>query len=186
MTEGCGIANEKQRIVGGLEVPAHSYPWMVGLSFNSQWFCGGTLLNKGSFQLISCYPNTVLLSNPFHILRVGPHRCSLHPPVSPPCLAQSGLISPARAISSYVYLGAHNLYDTEAGRKIIYTTEFVAHPNYDMESIANDVSLVRLPSGSVTEYTGERFSSPGPELSLTLQTTSSPPVSRPGDTRSPS
>ena len=45
--EGCGIANDVQRIVGGSEVPAHFYPWMVGLSFNSQWFCGGTLLNKG-------------------------------------------------------------------------------------------------------------------------------------------
>lgn len=29
----------------------------------------------------------------------------------------------------------------------------MAHPEYDMESIANDVSLVRLPAGSVTEYT---------------------------------
>ena len=59
-----------------------------------------------------------------------------------------------RAVSSYVYLGAHNLYDTENGRKIIYTTEFIPHPDYDMENIANDVSLVRLPAGSVTEYTG--------------------------------
>ena len=59
-----------------------------------------------------------------------------------------------RAVSSYVYLGAHNLYDTESGRKIIYTTEFIPHPDYDMENIANDVSLVRLPAGSVTEYTG--------------------------------
>ena len=59
-----------------------------------------------------------------------------------------------RAVSSYVYLGAHNLYDTEAGRLIIYTTEFIPHPEYDMENIANDVSLVRLPAGSVSQYTG--------------------------------
>ena len=58
------------------------------------------------------------------------------------------------AVSSYVYLGAHNLYDTEAGRKIIYTTTFLAHPDYDQDSIANDVSLVKLPAGSLTEYTG--------------------------------
>ena len=44
--EGCGVSSSVSRIVGGQEVSANSYPWMVGLSFNSQWFCGGTLLNK--------------------------------------------------------------------------------------------------------------------------------------------
>ena len=58
-----------------------------------------------------------------------------------------------RAVSSYAYLGAHNLYDEEDGRKIIYTTEFVEHPDYDVESIANDVALVRLPKNSLPEYT---------------------------------
>ena len=53
-----------------------------------------------------------------------------------------------------MYLGAHNLYDTETGRKIIYTTTFIAHPDYDQDSIANDVSLVRLPAGSLTSYSG--------------------------------
>ena len=58
------------------------------------------------------------------------------------------------AVSSYVYLGAHNLYDTETGRKIIKTSTFISHPEYDQNSIANDVSLVRLPQGSLTSYTG--------------------------------
>ena len=58
-----------------------------------------------------------------------------------------------RAVSSYAYLGAHNLYDEEDGRKIIYTTEFVEHPEYDVESIANDVALVHLPKNSLTSYT---------------------------------
>ena len=44
--EGCGVPEDTGRIVGGSEVSAHAYPWMVGLSFNSQWFCGGTLINK--------------------------------------------------------------------------------------------------------------------------------------------
>ena len=44
--EGCGLSPASSRIVGGHEVAPNSYPWMVGLSFNSQWFCGGTLLNK--------------------------------------------------------------------------------------------------------------------------------------------
>ena len=43
---GCGETNITSRIVGGSEVTPHKYPWMVGLSFNSQWFCGGALLNR--------------------------------------------------------------------------------------------------------------------------------------------
>ena len=53
MTEGCGLANEDQaRIVGGSEVPAHRYPWMVGMSFNSQWFCGGRWVLPNSHKVL--------------------------------------------------------------------------------------------------------------------------------------
>ena len=45
------------------------------------------------------------------------------------------------------------MYDPEEGRQIIYSTTFVSHPDYDVESIANDVSLVRLPAGKLTSYT---------------------------------
>ena len=82
---------------------------------------------------------------------------SFHPIYFGDCVYQSKethLYCNFSAVSSYVYLGAHNLYDTETGRKIIKTSSFISHPQYDQNSIANDVSLVRLPQGSLTSYTG--------------------------------
>jgi len=43
--EGCGVT-ETNRIVGGNNTNPLEFPWMVGLSFNATWFCGGTLVSK--------------------------------------------------------------------------------------------------------------------------------------------
>lgn len=34
------------RIVGGEAATPHEFPWLVGLSMNDSWFCGGTLINQ--------------------------------------------------------------------------------------------------------------------------------------------
>merc|ERR1712242_266844 len=115
--EGCGVPYKETRIVGGKETAPNRYPWMVGLSFNGQWFCGGTLVNK-QWVLTAAH-------------------CT------------------HGAESSYVYLGAHNLYDEEDGRIIILSKEFVEHPNYDLEKIANDIALVKLPKNTITEYSAK-------------------------------
>lgn len=50
-----------------------------------------------------------------------------------------------RANSSYVYLGAHNLYEKESGRVIMFSEEFYEHPNYIDNVLTNDVALIKLP-----------------------------------------
>jgi len=42
---GCGTT-ETNRIVGGNSTRPLEFPWMVGLSFNKTWFCGGTLVSR--------------------------------------------------------------------------------------------------------------------------------------------
>ena len=73
LLEGCGTA-QLDRIVGGNNTKPLEFPWMVGLSFNATWFCGGTLVSDKhiltaahcthekvylhffSFYIIGCYP----------------------------------------------------------------------------------------------------------------------------------
>ena len=42
----CGKANkEDTRIVGGTQAGPTEFPWLVGLSLNDTWFCGGSLIS---------------------------------------------------------------------------------------------------------------------------------------------
>lgn len=46
-SEICGKPSvENQRIVGGIEVTPNEFPWIVGLSLNDTWFCGGSLITQ--------------------------------------------------------------------------------------------------------------------------------------------
>jgi secreted trypsin-like serine protease len=50
-SEGCGISpnfssEPVNRIVGGSEASENEFPWIVGISFNYRWFCGGTLITR--------------------------------------------------------------------------------------------------------------------------------------------
>ena len=43
-TGNCGLSSQN-RIVGGVEAIAHEFPWLVGISLNETWFCGGSLIS---------------------------------------------------------------------------------------------------------------------------------------------
>eukprot|EP00095_Tigriopus_kingsejongensis_P008952 maker-scaffold199_size265817-snap-gene-1.56 protein:Tk08952 transcript:maker-scaffold199_size265817-snap-gene-1.56-mRNA-1 annotation:"chymotrypsin-like protein" len=109
--EGCGEPTVRSiqttRIVGGTEAQKHEFPWLVGISFNKKWFCGGTLISD-QWILTAAH-------------------CTV------------------RADSSYVYLGAHNIYEKEEGRVIMFSEEFYEHPDYRDNVLANDVALIKLP-----------------------------------------
>ena len=55
--------------------------------------------------------------------------------------------------SSYIYIGAHDLFTIEEDRMVLYSETFVEHPNYKPEQISNDVALIKLPKKVV--YTGK-------------------------------
>lgn len=42
--ENCGLSSSS-RIVGGNEASPHEFPWLVGISLNETWFCGGSLIS---------------------------------------------------------------------------------------------------------------------------------------------
>ncbi|XP_044730987.1 trypsin-1-like [Chrysoperla carnea] len=42
----CGIANTKNRIIGGQETKVNQYPWMALLMYGGRFYCGGSLINN--------------------------------------------------------------------------------------------------------------------------------------------
>ena len=46
IVDSCGQPQgEDKRIVGGMPAEPNEFPWIVGLSVNDTWFCGGSLIN---------------------------------------------------------------------------------------------------------------------------------------------
>lgn len=42
----CGVRGRTNRIVGGNILPAHEYPWLVGLSRQGKIYCGASLISR--------------------------------------------------------------------------------------------------------------------------------------------
>ncbi|KAJ8982906.1 hypothetical protein NQ317_004560 [Molorchus minor] len=45
-----------------------------------------------------------------------------------------------------ITLGAHNIDESEDGQVTLISTEFIIHPDYDRDSMVNDIALIGLPS----------------------------------------
>ncbi|XP_069688739.1 brachyurin-like [Periplaneta americana] len=55
--------------------------------------------------------------------------------------------------SSYqVTVGANNVYNPETGTVVITTRSSIRHENYNSDTLANDIGLVRIPSVSYSTY----------------------------------
>jgi len=47
--------------------------------------------------------------------------------------------------SSYIYIGAHDLFTIEEDRMVLYSETFIEHPAYKADQITNDIALIKLP-----------------------------------------
>ncbi|XP_053641246.2 trypsin-7-like [Cherax quadricarinatus] len=115
----CGNANV-ERIVGGVEVSPHEFPWLVGLQFNNKtiYTCGGSIINN------------------LYILTAG--HCLYD-------LETSQLRDPT---CIRVGIADHNQAshqdDVPGVTRLVNIQGYSIHPNYNLFNITDDIALVKL------------------------------------------
>ncbi|KAK3856622.1 hypothetical protein Pcinc_037069 [Petrolisthes cinctipes] len=117
----CGLANA-DRIVGGEEVmPAHKYPWIVGLLFpgRSTYQCAGSIINN--------------------MYVVTAAHC-VHQSTEP--------FDPIQPSDVMVVIADHDQYsntdDIPGVTMILDVTEITIQPSYDFFGVENDIALLKL------------------------------------------
>merc|ERR1712242_334491 len=106
----CGVpgpmAEEHERIVGGVEATPHQFPWQVGLFFDG-YFCGGSIISEEYILTAAHCADGVF----HHEVVIGAHEIrdpsnhiidafSTEPNVGPNCLASSGDFSDQMSLVS--------------------------------------------------------------------------------------
>uniref|UniRef100_A0A4W4E5Z6 Peptidase S1 domain-containing protein n=1 Tax=Electrophorus electricus TaxID=8005 RepID=A0A4W4E5Z6_ELEEL len=110
----CGVANLNNKIVGGQNATAGSWPWQVSIRLTDYnfHFCGGSLINSGwVLTAAHCFANTKYTAS-----------------------------------QVTVYLGTETLHGTNMNQVFRSVTSVTIHPNYDANTVNNDLALLQLSS----------------------------------------
>ncbi|KAK4292594.1 hypothetical protein Pmani_034654 [Petrolisthes manimaculis] len=117
----CGLANA-DRIVGGEEVmPAHKYPWIVGLRFEggSAHECSGSIINN--MYVVTAAHCLYQQTEPFELQQPS---------------------------DVMVFIADHDQYsstdDIPGVTMILDVMEITVHPSYDFFGVDNDIALLKL------------------------------------------
>uniref|UniRef100_A0A4W4E5T0 Peptidase S1 domain-containing protein n=1 Tax=Electrophorus electricus TaxID=8005 RepID=A0A4W4E5T0_ELEEL len=111
-TSVCGVASLNNKIVGGQNAAAGSWPWQVSIRLTAYnfHFCGGSLINSG-WVLTAAH-----------------------------CFVRY------TASQVTVYLGTETLEGTNMNQVFRSVTSVTIHPNYDANTVNNDLALLQLSS----------------------------------------
>lgn len=115
----CGRATVKPRdsstrIVGGFQATPHSFPWTVSIQQLDSHRCGATLL-----------PSTASDRSQY-------------------VLSAAHCFYGLNNVDLTVKIGAHDLNKNEERAVIRNVKKIIVHPNYDEDTVANDISLIQL------------------------------------------
>jgi transmembrane serine protease 3 len=110
--------NSTQRIVGGFEANRHSIPWIVSIrNYDNFHYCGGSLIRTGQAE------ETNIVVTAAH--------CITDP---------TNLDNP----DFQVVAGAHAVSETADGEQRVPAAKVVMHQDYDTQTIANDIAIIKL------------------------------------------
>lgn len=140
----CGVTPVTNRIVGGADAPAGSWPWQVSLQRFGRHICGGSLINREwVMSAAHCFSRWVTVT-------VQPSNCIVcHSLVNTLCFCDFSISTFGWQIS----LGRQNLQGTNPNEVSRRVSRIILHPFYDSDSSNNDISLLKLSSAvTFTDY----------------------------------